>query len=311
MTFQDEAATDAETSRPRARRLALYLTIGVLATSAVFGAVLIVVGDQANIAGRAWLTLLLVGAFAGAVALDATVSNGPNRWYLPASTITNAALVAVGLLKLWNGILQPDDTADARVWAEQFWRFAGVVVLARMALLLTQVYGLRFVTRASSRVSSIGGVVSLALMWATALVLALPAILPAATWPDWWWRLSAATTLVAAVAAVIPLIVRAFEAKPAARGDQPPGPELRTYPPYPFPDAGSHAHPRAPQAVAVPLPPQAYAHQQWPQPSGPPLAPQPGTTPPQPGTAPHAQPAGVPPATNAPPPAAPGFPPPQ
>lgn len=249
--------TDTEARRPRARSLALYLTIAVLATSAVFGAVLIVVGDQANIAGRAWLTLLLVGAFAGAVALDATASNGPNRWYLPASTITNAALVAVGLLKLWNGALQPDDTADAWVWAVQFWRFAGVVVLARMALLLTQVYGLRFVTRASSRVSSIGGVVTLTLVWATALVLALPAIFPAATWPDWWWRLAAATTLVATVAAVIPLIVWAFEAKPAAGVSQPPGPQLRTYPPYPFPDAGMYAHPQptaAPPAMNAPPP---------------------------------------------------------
>ncbi|MFE4467895.1 hypothetical protein ACFRFH_03680 [Leifsonia sp. NPDC056824] len=295
--------TDTDTSRPRARKAALFLTIGVLAASAVFGAVLIVVGDQANIAGRAWMTLLLVGAFAGAVALDATVSNGPNRWYLPASTITNAVLVAVGLLKLWNGVLQPDDTADALVWAVQFWRFVGVVALARLALLLTQVYGLRFVTRATSRVASIGGVVTLALAWATAVVLALPAILPAAVWPDWWWRLASATTLVAAVAAVIPLIVRAFDAKPAPRGDQS-GPELRPYPPYAFPEPRAHAHPQSPQP---------HVHHQYPQQLGAtPLPPQPGTAPPPPpGTAPQAQPAVAPAATNPAPPAASGFTPPQ
>ncbi|MFE4949477.1 hypothetical protein ACFQ9V_05155 [Leifsonia sp. NPDC056665] len=286
--------TETETRRPRARKAALYLTIAVLAASAVFGAVLIVVGDQANIAGRAWMTLLLVGAFAGAVALDATVSSGPNRWYLPASTITNAVLVAVGLLKLWNGILQHDDTADPLVWAVQFWRFVGVVALARLALLLTQVYGLRFVTRATSRVASIGGVVTLALAWATVLVLALPAILPAAIWPEWWWRLASATTLVAAVAAVIPLIVRAFDAKPAPRGDQS-GPELRPYPPYAFPEPGAHAHPQSPQA---------HVHHQYPQ--------QPGATPPPPpGTAPQPQPAAAPPATNPAPPTASGFSPPQ
>ena len=305
--------TDAETQQPRARKLALYLTIAVLAVSAVFGAVLIVVGDQANIAGRAWMTLLLVGAFAGAVALDASVSNGPNRWYLPASTITNAVLVAVGLLKLWNGGLQPDDTSDALVWALQFWRFVGVVVLARLALLLTQVYGLRFVTRARSRVASIGGVVTLALVWATAAVLALPAILPAATWPEWWWRLAAATTLVAAVAAVIPLIVRAFETKPATGGDQQTGPELRPNPPFPLPQTGRSAQ----QGVLPPQqpyvhyqPPQPFVHYQPPQPGS-----QPGAIPPQPQPdssprLPQAQPAAVPPATNAPPPTS-GFAPPQ
>ncbi|WP_434318794.1 hypothetical protein [Leifsonia sp. P73] len=328
--------TDTDTRGPRARKAALFLTIVVLAVSAVFGAVLIVVGDQANIAGRAWLTLLLVGAFAGAVALDATVSDGPNRWYLPASTITNAVLVAVGLLKLWNGALQPDDTSDALVWAVQFWRFVGVVVLARLALLLTQVYGLRFVTRATSRVSWIGGVVTLALAWATALVLALPAILPAATWPDWWWRLASATTLVAAVAAVIPLLVRAFEAKPAERGGRSTGPELRSYPPYAFPATGDAVQPLRPGAVpppqqvgAVPLPPQAgavpdapqtYAPQHWAQPAETPLPPhssvhrqpqQPGAAPPQPGADPQAQLVAAPPASSVPPPTASGFPPPQ
>lgn len=321
--------TDTDTRGPRARKAALFLTIAVLAVSAVFGAVLIVVGDQANIAGRAWLTLLLVGAFAGAVALDATVSDGPNRWYLPASTITNAVLVAVGLLKLWNGALQPDDTSDALVWAVQFWRFVGVVALARLALLLTQAYGLRFVTRATSRVSWIGGVVTLALAWATALVLALPAILPAATWPDWWWRLASATTLVAAVAAVIPLIVRAFEAKPAERGDRSTGPELRNYPPYAFPVTGGAAQPQQPGAVlpppqvgAVPLPPQAgavppapqtYAPQHWAQPAQAPVPPHSAAhpQPSQPVADSQGQPVVAPPASSAAPPTASGFPPPQ
>lgn len=257
--------TDTAPHRPRARRLALFLTIGVLAASAVFGAILIVVGDQANVAGRAWMTLFLLGAFAGAVALDATVSNGPNRWYLPASTITNALLVAIGLMKLWNGPLQPSDTSETLVWMVQFWRFIAVAALARLALLLTQVYGLRFVTRATTRISSIGGVVTLALVWSTVLVLALPAIFPAPEWPAAWWRLAGATTLVGAVAAVIPLIVRAFEARPAEREGPSADPRLRNYPPYSFPQPGVYAEPA--QAAAQPQSPQN------PLPSGTPVAP--------------------------------------
>ncbi|MEY9954028.1 hypothetical protein [Leifsonia sp. EB34] len=291
---------EAESRRPRARTLALYLTIAVLAASAVLGAVLIVVGDQANISGRAWLTLLLVGTFAGAVAFDATVANGPNRWYLPASTVTNAVLVAIGLLKLWNGPLQPADSEDPVVWALQIWRFVEIVVLARAALLVTQAYGLRFVTRATSRVSRLGGNTTLALAWATTLVLSLPAIFPVRDWPDWWWRVAGATALVGAVAAVIPLIVRAFEAKPAVHGDRSTGPELRPNPPYPFPRAGVGV----PQPGAVPLQPAA-AGQPGTVLRQPGAAPQPSAVPPQP------QPAGAPPATNAPPAADPGFLPPQ
>jgi hypothetical protein len=113
---------------------------------------------------------------------------------------------------------------------------------------------LRFVTRATSRVASIGGIVTLALVWSTVLVLALPAIFPAPSWPEAWWRLAAATTLVAAVAAVIPLIVRAFDAKPAERRDPSGDPRLKSYPPYQFPQPRVHSEPW--QVGGHPLSPQ-------------------------------------------------------
>jgi len=214
--------TDAKATRSRTATLSLALTIGTLLAAAALGGFFIIVGDQAAIAARAWLTLFLVALFAGAVLLDANVSNGPNRWYLPASTITNIVLVAVGLLKLWNGWLQPSDTADGWVWTEQMFRFVLVVVLLRCALLITQLYGLHFVTRAKSMATKGTSIVTLVLVWLTALVIAIPAAFPAPEWPDWWWRIAGATTLVAVVATVIPLIVRAFDPKPDRAAPQPP-----------------------------------------------------------------------------------------
>jgi len=206
--------TDTQPKRSRSATFSLYLVIATLVAAAILGAVLIVVGDQANVAGRAWLTLVLVAAFAGAVALDSIAANGPNRWYLAASTILNVVLVAVGLNKLWNGWLQPSDTADPFVWIVQIWVFLLLVVLLRVALVVTQLYWHFFVARARIALTRASGIAALVLVWITALVLAIPLALPGADWPDWWWRLAGATSLVALVALVVPVVVRAFEPRP-------------------------------------------------------------------------------------------------
>lgn len=251
--------TEAKAPRSRTATMSLYLTIGTLLAAAVLGGYFIVVGDQAAIAARAWLTLLLVAVFAGSVLLDAAVSHGPNRWYLPASTITNVVLVAVGLLKLWNGWLQPADTDDPFVWVWQMFLFCYVVVLLRLALLVTQLYGLHFVTRARTQVTRITSIATLVLVWITVLILAIPAAFPEADWSDWWWRLAGATTLVAVVATVIPIIVKAFEPKDAASST------VATLPAAP---AGARvmAEPAAPAGSPVPPP---YVPPAAPQPDAP------------------------------------------
>jgi hypothetical protein len=276
-----ETASDAPARRSRAATAALILTIGTLLGAAVLGGYFIIVGDQANVAGRAWLTLLLVAAFAGAVVLDANVANGPNRWYLAASTIINVVLVAVGLLKLWNGWLQPADTSDGLVWIVQAWRLLAVIVLLRVALLVTQLYGLYFVARAKSRVVKYVSILTIVLVWATALILAIPAAFPAPDWPDWWWRAAGASALVAVVSLVIPLVVRAFDPKE----------------PKPARPAPAFVQPGQYQAPTAYTPPQ--------QPLAPPPPPAP-VVPPAPPAAPQQAPA-IPPA--APAPEQPGVPP--
>jgi len=260
------SATPAPPRRSPAATFSLYLVVGTLLAAAVLGAVLIIVGDQANVAGRAWLTLVLVAAFAGAVALDAVASNGPNRWYLGASTIVNVVLVAVGLNKLWNGWLQPSDTADPLVWIVQIWCFLLVVVLLRVALLVTQLYWHFFVARARIALTRVTGVVALALAWVTALVLAIPLALPQGDWADWWWRIAGAASLVAVVALVVPVVVRAFEPKPP----RPPRPV-----PVLDPRTGQYYVPQPPPGLAYspgPAPPPAHASAPL-QPPAPPQAP--------------------------------------
>lgn len=202
--------------RSRTATIALGLSITMLVAAAVLGGIFIILGDQANVAGRAWLTLLLVGLFAGAVVLDGSMPEGRNRWYLAVSTILNVVLLAIGLLKIWNGWLQPADTASAAVWTGQIARFVSMILLVRVALLLTQLYVPRFITGASKTGVRISSMATLVFAWLTVLELALPAAFPAMDWPSWWWRTAGATSLIAIVGLVIPLVLRAFEPKPPA-----------------------------------------------------------------------------------------------
>ena len=283
-------APESPTRRSRGATAALYLAIGALVAAAVLGAYFIIVGDQANVAGRAWLTLFLVALFAGAVVLDANVSSGPNRWYLGVSTIVNVVLVAVGLLKLWNGWLQPEDTAAASVWFAQFFRLLAVVIVLRLALLFMQLYGLAFVTRGRTQVGKIMAIVTIGLVWATALVVAIPAAFPETEWPEWWWRLAGATSLVAVVTTVIPLLLRAFEPKaPKPAAAQQFAPQQA----YPVQAGGYYG-----QVPGQPVPGQPVPGQpvQQPYPAVPvpqhpvqqPPMPQPGSQPPPPVAAPPA-----------------------
>ncbi|WP_127794177.1 hypothetical protein [Agromyces sp. LHK192] len=307
--MSDPTPTTAPPRRSRATTWAMYLAIGMLIAAAVLGGFFIIVGDQANIAARAWLTLLLVAIFAGTVVLDANVSDGPNRWYLPASVTVNVVLVAVGLIKLWNGWGQPADTADPGVWTVQLGRFVLVIILLRLALLVTQLYILYFVSRAKKTTTKAFGIATVVFVGLTALVLAIPAAFPEPDWPDWWWRTAAATSLVAVVTAVIPVIIRAFEPKdptpaptygaPAGYGQVPPGYAPQQVPP-------GYAPAQAPPGYAPQQVPPAYAPQPVPpgypaptapqvppgyaQPPAPPTAP-----PPAPAAPPQAPPAGIPP----------------
>jgi len=255
--------------RSRTATIALGLSITMLVAAAVLGGIFIILGDQANVAGRAWLTLLLVGLFAGAVVLDGSMPEGRNRWYLAVSTILNVVLLAIGLLKIWNGWLQPADTASAAVWTGQIARFVSMILLVRVALLLTQLYVPRFITGASKTGVRISSMATLVFAWLTVLELVLPAAFPAMDWPSWWWRTAGATSLIAIVGLVIPLVLRAFEPKPPA--DQLPPQDYTQQQWNPNPQWNGYAQqPQQGQPTAYPQQwqqeyPQQYAQPGYPQ----------------------------------------------
>jgi hypothetical protein len=151
-------------------------------------------------------------------------------------------------------------------------------------------------------VGKVTAILTIGLAWVTALILAIPAAFPEPEWPDWWWRVAGAATLVAVVTTVIPLIVRAFEPK-APKPAQPVQQQYYQAPGYyaqqpvqvqPVPPGVQQVQPVPPGVQQVqplppgvqPVPPQQVAPQQAvppvPQQGVPPVPPVPGApTPPQ------------------------------
>jgi len=203
-------------------RWVLWLTVGVLIAAAVIGGFFILIGNGSGLAGRVWTTFLLVVLFAGAVVLDA-YATGRNAWYLPASTSVNAVLLIVGLLKIWTDWNQPVSTgrygSSYTDGADRFFSFIGLIVVLRLALLLTQFVWPTLVRGAKRAVTRNASLAMLIFVWLTALVLALPAAFSGGHWASWWWRMSGAFALVAVVLAVIPMVFRAFEPR-APRAQQ-------------------------------------------------------------------------------------------
>jgi hypothetical protein len=213
---------------PPAARWVLWTTVGFLIAAAVIGGFFIIAGDGADIAGRVWLTFILVMIFAGAVILDVSV-DGPNRWYVPASTITNVILLLAGLLKIWTTWLQLDPDRPNRLHSDyeysyrdyenawngpdQFFRFMGLIIVLRVALLITQVAWSQLVVRSRRPATQWAAKGDLILFWITAVILALPMALPGLDWPRWWWRIAGAALLAAVIIMVIPVVFRAFEPK--------------------------------------------------------------------------------------------------
>jgi hypothetical protein len=279
--FLKETVIDQHSGEMRApvrvRVWALWLVVGVLIAAAVLGAAFILLGDQAAISARAWLTLLLAAAFAGTVVLDVAVGTGPNRWYFPASISIDAVLFVVGLLKTWGGFFQPDDTTDPAVWGRQFGAFLAIVVLLRVSLLISQTYGPQFAVRRPLRVTRVLASLALVLLWVTTVMLVLPLALPAAEWDDVGSRLVGAGALMTAVLMLIPVVLLAFEPRepkpypptpqPHGYGFPPPPPALSGTPGFP---ATHHLEPPAQPPVQPHMQPPGEG--EWVQPT-PPQAP--------------------------------------
>ncbi len=224
-----DSARDDSSSSPLVRA-AIWVAIGALIAAAIVCVIWVLVGTQNGIIGRAFLTILLLAAFAGAAIIDANLADRRPAWFALASMVTWVITLLIGAVMIW--------MPERYSWGgfSRFIQFLLIVLILQLVLLHIRLYTkayLRHVTTFTQIVT----IVTIVLVIGLAIMLVLPLML--GEWVDFldlYWRFVVALTILAAVGtALIPLINALFAPKKPrpAYLDPPPVAPAQALPPWP------------------------------------------------------------------------------
>lgn len=187
-------------------RGAIWIAIGALIAAALVCVVWVLIGDQDGLIGRAFLTILLLAAFAGIAILEAGLA--PNRpdWLALSSMVSWIIALLVGAVKIW---LPEDD--QYFTGAERFFQLLLVVGILQLALLHVRLFtpaAQRHVTTFTriiyiATIVFLGGLVGMLIFFLT-----FPHTFD---YGELYWRIVVALTILAAVGTtLIPLLNALF-----------------------------------------------------------------------------------------------------
>lgn len=279
--------TDPDRADPSSSlvRAAIWVAIGALIAAAIVCVVWVLVGTQNGIVGRAFLTILLLAAFAGVAIIDARLAARRPAWFALASMVTWVVTLLIGAVMIWLPERYP--------WGglNRFVQFLLIVLVLQLALLHLRLYT-KALQRHVTTFTQIVAIVTITLVIGLAIMLVLPLMM--GEWVyfgDTYWRFVVALTILAAVGtALIPLINALFAPKkprPVHLNAPPPASVLPPWPTYadgvtPLPmmpdrspdwNAYYTGYPSNVSQAIAPVAPFAAPAPQWPEP--PPTAPRP------------------------------------
>lgn len=237
-------------SRPSLLRAAIWVAIGALIAAAIVCVVWVLIGEQNGIVGRAFLTILLLAAFAGVTILDAHLAQRRPAWFALASMATWIAALLIGAVMIW----MPERYAWSGI--PRFIQFLLIVLILQLALLHVRLY-LKAFQRYDTLFTRSVTIATIVLVGALAVLLIIPLVI--SEWLyfyDIYWRIVVAVAILAAVGtALIPLVNALFAPK-----------KPRAAAPYPA-QYPSVAAPPQQLAAHTPGQPAEGAHQEllpWP-----------------------------------------------
>lgn len=210
MTAPERAARG--TADSKLIRIALWVAIGALIAAAIVCVIWVLVGTGNGIVGRAFLTILLLAAFAGAALLDARLAPRRPAWFALASMVTWVVILLFGAILIW--MPQPDRFFMMGMGFGRFMSF----LLITLVLLLTLLHArllikahLRYVTGFTRAIT----IITIALVVILAALLVIPlAFHEYVTFADPYWRAVVAFAILAAVGtALVPLVNALFAPK--------------------------------------------------------------------------------------------------
>ncbi|MFC6326427.1 hypothetical protein ACFP59_10980, partial [Microbacterium koreense] len=227
MTIPSGTAADRPASSSLIRA-AIWVAIGALIAAAVVCVIWVFVGSAGGMIGRAFLTILLLVAFAGVAILDAHLAPRRPAWFSLASIGSWVVLLLIGAVMIW----MPERSPFSGVG--RFLQFLIIVLIVQLALLHIRLYMKafrRYVTPFTQAVT----IITIALVVALTALLVLPLMLwEYVTFADIYWRFVVAAAILAAVGTMlVPLVNVLFAPKKpvAAR----PGSDASAPQPAPWP----------------------------------------------------------------------------
>ncbi|MFB7892621.1 hypothetical protein ACFC1I_10525 [Microbacterium sp. NPDC056044] len=216
MTAPDPYATPApraEAGRTDASsspllRAAIWVAIGALIAAALVCVVWVLIGGQNGLIGRAFLTILLLAAFAGVALLDAHLAPRRPAWFALASMASWIIALLLGAIMIW--------MPERYHWIgfTKFIDFLLIVLILQLVLLHVRLY-IKAFQRHDTAFTRTVVVITIALVVGLAALLIIP--LAFGEWlyfADIYWRIVVAVAILAAVGtALVPLVNVLFAPK--------------------------------------------------------------------------------------------------
>lgn len=240
-------------------RAAIWVAIGALIAAAIVCVVWVLVGSGTGIVARAFLTVLLLAAFAGVAILESHLAGRRPAWFSLTSMVTWVVALLIGAVMIW--LPTPVETFG---WGyERFMKFLLIVLILQLALLHLRLFSKAYV-RNPTTFLSIVTYVTIAFTGIVAVMLIVPLV--GGEWFSFlpiYWRVVVALTILAAVGtALVPLVN-------ALLLPRPPKPLAPTWPTYadgrtPLPVLGDGSPDWQAYYSGRPTYPQGYPPQQTP-----------------------------------------------
>ena len=115
-------------------RAAIWVAIGALIAAAIVCVIWVLVDTQNGVIGRAFLTILLLAAFAGVAIIDAHLAPRRPAWFALASMVTWVITLLIGAVMIW--------LPERYSWSgfNRFVQFLLIVLILQLVLLHLRLY---------------------------------------------------------------------------------------------------------------------------------------------------------------------------
>lgn len=197
-------------------RASIWVAIGALIAAALVCVVWVLIGDENGIVGKAFLTVLLLAAFAGVAILETNLAARRPAWLALASMLAWVLILLIGAFLIWM-----PTSGYFGVGAERFFRFILIALIIQGALLHARLL-LRAYERHQTTFTTVVTYVTIGLVVILAVMLVLSLMTDEfVTYRPLYWRVVVALAILAAVGTAIVPLVNALFAPKAPRAAAP------------------------------------------------------------------------------------------